>query len=361
VIYKHINAWVVNQPAAVSHADGHIFSALFKIYIFDSRRIIPDSSPKGDQRHIFRVRTALKTEESTQDRIMLYLFVGLAALSGLLALIMLFYRAQYRCYPGFGYWTAGMGLIAFSNILNTLRGVIPDAIPIVIGNTLFTIGILWFYQGMRKFLNMPDMSYGWYVLPTLNFAGCAIFYYIVDDPAQRYLWYAIAVASPLLFTAGLVIKRMAVEKFIFYPVIAVEMTLAGALILARAVWFMIIPDFSFFMDSPFQFFFFISMLALQVIIIISFIMLNSERLHRELLAAKEDLKVKIGEIEQYMSEVKVLSGLLPICASCKKIRDENDNWTQIEQYIRARSEAEFSHGICPECARKLYPEHWDKI
>ncbi len=54
--------------------------------------------------------------------------------------------------------------------------------------------------------------------------------------------------------------------------------------------------------------------------------------------------------------MKYLEGILPICASCKKIRDEKDNWQQIEAYVRDRSDAEFSHGICPECAEKLYPD-----
>jgi hypothetical protein len=53
-------------------------------------------------------------------------------------------------------------------------------------------------------------------------------------------------------------------------------------------------------------------------------------------------------------KVKVLSGFLPICASCKKIRDDQGYWNQIESYIRDHSEAEFSHGICPDCAKKLY-------
>lgn len=54
--------------------------------------------------------------------------------------------------------------------------------------------------------------------------------------------------------------------------------------------------------------------------------------------------------------LKYLEGFLPICASCKKIRDDEGNWQQMEEYIRDRSEAEFSHGICPQCARKLYPD-----
>jgi hypothetical protein len=55
-------------------------------------------------------------------------------------------------------------------------------------------------------------------------------------------------------------------------------------------------------------------------------------------------------------KMKYLEGILPVCASCKKIRDDKGNWHQIESFIRDRSEAEFSHSICPECAKKLYPE-----
>ena len=61
------------------------------------------------------------------------------------------------------------------------------------------------------------------------------------------------------------------------------------------------------------------------------------------------------EREKAQLELKVLSGLLPICSSCKKIRDDKGYWKQIELYIHEHSEAEFSHGVCPDCARELYP------
>jgi len=61
-------------------------------------------------------------------------------------------------------------------------------------------------------------------------------------------------------------------------------------------------------------------------------------------------------IYNLVEENKTLKGFLPICASCKKIRDDKGYWNQIESYIRDHSEAEFSHGICPECIEKLYPE-----
>ena len=63
-----------------------------------------------------------------------------------------------------------------------------------------------------------------------------------------------------------------------------------------------------------------------------------------------------NELRRRETEVKTLRGLLPICASCKEIRDDKGYWHQIESYIADHSEAEFSHGICPKCAERLYPE-----
>jgi hypothetical protein len=60
------------------------------------------------------------------------------------------------------------------------------------------------------------------------------------------------------------------------------------------------------------------------------------------------------EVERAMSEIKQLRGLLPICAACKRIRNDAGLWEQVELYIRSRTEAEFTHGLCPECAVRLY-------
>jgi len=68
----------------------------------------------------------------------------------------------------------------------------------------------------------------------------------------------------------------------------------------------------------------------------------------------------ILEWQEALAKVKTLSGMLPVCASCKKIRDDQGYWQQIEAYISDHSEAEFSHGICPECAEKIYGEYYKK-
>jgi hypothetical protein len=81
--------------------------------------------------------------------------------------------------------------------------------------------------------------------------------------------------------------------------------------------------------------------------------LNEEILERK--KAEEEKAQLIDELQNALTEVKKLSGMLPICSSCKKIRDDRGYWTQIESYIKKHSEAEFSHSICPECAKKLYP------
>ncbi len=65
------------------------------------------------------------------------------------------------------------------------------------------------------------------------------------------------------------------------------------------------------------------------------------------------------ELQEALGKVKLLSGLLPVCAACRKIRDDHGYWTQIEAYIRDHSEAEFTHGICPACMERLYPDFVD--
>lgn len=90
---------------------------------------------------------------------------------------------------------------------------------------------------------------------------------------------------------------------------------------------------------------------------ISFLIIgwSVQKIHALLAAEKQ----KTEALRRAMSEIKVLRGLLPICAQCKKIRDDQGNWQQLETHIKKHSEADFTHSICPECAKKLYPELYD--
>lgn len=79
-------------------------------------------------------------------------------------------------------------------------------------------------------------------------------------------------------------------------------------------------------------------------------------LNEELAAAKDRLQSVNSELQSALAKVKKLKGLLPICSSCHKIRDDKGYWQQIETYISTHSEADFTHSICPDCTRKLYPD-----
>ncbi len=86
---------------------------------------------------------------------------------------------------------------------------------------------------------------------------------------------------------------------------------------------------------------------------------------RSLMEHNAELEAKNKQLEQLldanrkaMAEIKTLRGILPICANCKKIRDDEGYWTAIELYISQHSEAEFSHGVCTECAKTLYPDFY---
>jgi YesN/AraC family two-component response regulator len=76
---------------------------------------------------------------------------------------------------------------------------------------------------------------------------------------------------------------------------------------------------------------------------------------------QEERERLVRELQGALARVKLLSGLLPICSSCKKIRTDEGYWEQIEVYIKEHSEAEFTHGICPDCTRRLYPEYAKKL
>jgi len=74
----------------------------------------------------------------------------------------------------------------------------------------------------------------------------------------------------------------------------------------------------------------------------------------EMRRLNEELKIKIEELKKAFDEIKVLKGIIPICANCKKIRDDEGYWENVAEYISLHTDARFSHGICPDCMKELY-------
>ena len=79
------------------------------------------------------------------------------------------------------------------------------------------------------------------------------------------------------------------------------------------------------------------------------------------ISLQSQLEDKVKELSDALSHIKTLRGIVPICSNCKKIRDDQGYWNQVDAYICKHSEAEFSHGICPECLHALYPDNADQM
>ena len=102
-----------------------------------------------------------------------------------------------------------------------------------------------------------------------------------------------------------------------------------------------------------------ALILIPALLLVALFVLHNRSLRREVAEREKterELSQTVEKLSTALADVRRLSGLLPICASCKKIRDDQGYWQQLEEFISEHSEAEFSHGICPECAQKLYPQ-----
>jgi len=79
--------------------------------------------------------------------------------------------------------------------------------------------------------------------------------------------------------------------------------------------------------------------------------------HVSLMRLQKDLKKRNSELEEALANVKTLSGLIPICSYCKKIRNTQGDWEKLEAYIREHTNSSFSHGICPDCSKTHFPQY----
>jgi len=98
----------------------------------------------------------------------------------------------------------------------------------------------------------------------------------------------------------------------------------------------------------------------RLLVLESSLVTKISQLNQELANLTRALRQKNRELQEALGHVKTLQGLLPICSACKKIRDDQGYWQQIETYIRTHSEAEFTHSICPDCLKKLYGDFLDQ-
>ncbi|MEJ2541862.1 MAG: hypothetical protein P8188_18160 [Gemmatimonadota bacterium] len=265
-----------------------------------------------------------------------------------LATVCLAYVWRFtKTYEGFGIWVGAMGLISLGQFLLAGRGVLPDPVSIVGGNTVLFVGFALLLNAGSVFLERgPVRAWVWWALVPVVLSFL-VFTFVWPNIQARIViagvycgGLALALATILLLNPEEPVAQASRFTGSFVLV------LAAVLLLRAGSGFFGSPSASFF--DPGNFAVVNGLIGVGIVLglTVGIHMLNQQRLVNELVLAH--------------AEVKILSGLIPICASCKNIRDDEGFWTRLETYVHAHSEAQFSHGICPDCEARLYPELRDE-
>ena len=264
--------------------------------------------------------------------------------------IALLWRQNRKQYAGLALWLVDYLLQAFGLGLNALREVMPAIVAFILANTLIVGGLFILYVGLERFVGKPRSQVHNYVL-LVGFVGLmAYFAFIQPDLSIRT---DIISAAILLLAAQCSVLLLCRVDPQLKPVtcyvgfIFVGYALAA---LARIIFIRLDPlsPTGNWFQAP----------GGQTLVMLVFQMLNIALTFALILMVTRRLWL---DEQAQRAVAKTLRGLVPICSSCKKIRDDEGYWHQVEEYVHEHSEAQFSHGLCPDCIRKLYPEYAESI
>jgi two-component system, cell cycle sensor histidine kinase and response regulator CckA len=235
---------------------------------------------------------------------MLLLFGVAAAITGFVALYLIFFQTTRKTYPGFGHWTTGVCFLALGYLLYALRGHIPLWSSVFLGTVAFPLGLVFHLDGIRRFLGLRPASRLWYLVPVGVLAALAVFYFQWDSAVWRGLVASIPITAIHWTMAALLFRSAVSPRSTFYQVIGSLLGLGGLLILARAIWLISAPNSDLLWKAPLEFAFFTSFIVLHLGENLSLIMLNAERVERELLAAKDGLTQSVRGLEEALAKQK---------------------------------------------------------
>lgn len=249
-----------------------------------------------------------------------------------------------KTYPGFGAWTLSTWAAFLGIMLVAVRGLVPDLASVVVAN-FFLIGTsLLIYIGLRAFTGgRPNLK----AHATVLVLFCLLLAYLTSvkpDLQVRLVLVSLAVGTISLMSVWIVWKHVPEVLKDANPLVLATLLFVGLVYFLRALLTVLIPPPSedFMVPSVIHGISLLVYLLGHTLLVIGLLVLNGQRVERDLQTA--------------MDECKVLQGIIPICAHCKKIRDDQGAWNQMEAYIRQHTDAEFSHGICPDCAKVFFED-----
>lgn len=248
-----------------------------------------------------------------------------------------------KTYAGFGTWTLSTWSAFAGILLLAGRGLIPDLYSVLIANLLLLGTSSLLLSGLLAFCGeRPNHQ----VHAGLLLYGLLIAFLTFVRPSlqARLVVFSLGIGFLTLLAAYIAWKRLPAVLHDANPLVISTLSFVGSVYLARGIlsWIVPPPTENFLDPSPIQGMSLLVYLLGHTVLSAGLLVLNAQRVERDLQVA--------------MDECKVLQGILPICAHCKKIRDDRGAWNQLEAYIHQHTDAEFSHGICPDCARTFYED-----
>ncbi len=285
------------------------------------------------------------------------IFLVLTMGSGFLALAQIFYLLTRRTYPGFGLWSLAVLAMFLGYLLMSLRAAMPLWVSVQAGNTAFVLAAVLALIGTCRFLGLSPPGAKVWLAPLVSLAATSFFFWVYDNAVLRGLSMSLVLAVVGLPVAWLMVRHAPkggrptyLGTALLVALLCLALPLRSALLLIAA------PQSSLFTPYFVNTWYLLIAVFCQMGWTIGFVMMNDQRLEQDLRRSRAELRSTIDDLQRARREVKQLGGLLPICANCKKIRDDTGYWNQLESYIKKHSEARFTHSLCPDCAKELYPE-----
>lgn len=276
--------------------------------------------------------------------------------SAFFCIAFLIYSLEQKTYRGFKLWNFSTLIMTLGFLAITLRGTIPVGLSVFAVNGLFVLVAVIRLDAIKRFLVGKGLNKLFYIIPIFVAFSGIVFYFTVDLIEIRTFIVSVSLFILSVLISWDLVRYSPPENRLLYYSAGIFIAIRGLIVLTRAILWQADNQYNVFDNSIWSSiqleFGLISEIGQNVI----FLMMNSKRSEANFNQAESKLNSTVIALKKALSEVKKLQGILPICSFCKNIRDDQGSWQGIEKYVHERSDAQFSHGICPECAKKHYPD-----
>ena len=271
----------------------------------------------------------------------IFLFGGL--ISACLFVCMEYIYKTRKTYPGFRQWTIAFMFNFTGAVLLSFRNILPFFTTVILANLLVVLFFVFIARGLLTFVG-EKQNY-WIDAPALFIFISAFIYFSYFSPNINIRIIFISAILMIFCVRCIYISYKKLPQIVtgHNHLLIIAFILPVLSSLFRVILMIIYQEqISDFMSAGTIHGLSMILLTIGNIFLASgLIAINAQRIEQDLINAQ--------------AEIKTLIGFIPICANCKKIRDDKGYWQQIEDYISNHSEAEFTHSICPDCVKRLYP------